>query len=336
MALLQKGTIFAVATEDTIGAGKATAWANSDVVGVNEDSSLTPTTESIERNVLNGTFYMCPSVTGNETVSGSLNVELGVQAATAGEAGKLKGHNLFLAGMGIYVKKGADVNTVAKTIIKKADPVANPTGYDLYALAKPSDPRTTLAVRELIGGSGDNVLDYKGLVVDSIALNLATGQIATASFSLSGIKYDTATGQTVLVNSGCGANPFVVKSAKFSVDDVELQAMDVTLNIANTNTDRMAISSTGISDKVTTAKAVDISYTLDMVDTSAYAKLKANATAEIFIELTNGVEKIFIYLPKVNYKEVAKNNDGGVITLQISSSAYPDALGEPIYIASKK
>lgn len=336
MALLQKGTIFTIDVETTIGAGQSGAWANGDVVSLNEDSSMTPATESIERNVLSGSFLACPSLAGNESVSGSLNTEFGITAITGTEAGKLKGHALYLAGFGKYVEQAADVDTVGKTISIEADPVVNPTGFDLYHLSKPTDTRTTLCVREIIGGNGDTVLDYKGVVVDSIAFNLSSGQIITASVSVSGIGYSTATGQTVLTNLGCGANPFVVKSAKMSVAGTEIAAMDVSLTLNNTNTDRMAISSTGISDKVTTAKAVELSYTLDMVDVAAYAKLKNNDVASIFIELTNGTENAYFYLPKVNYKEISKNNDSGVITLQISSSAYPDAAGEAIYLATSK
>lgn len=336
MALLQKGTIFAIDVETTIGAGQSGAWANGDVVSLNEDSSMTPATESIERNVLSGSFLACPSLAGNESVSGSLNAELGITTISGTEAGKLKGHNLFLAGFGKYIEQAADVDTVAKTISIEADPVVNPTSYDLYKLSKPTDTRTTLCVREIIGGNGNTVLDYKGVVVDSIAFNLSSGQIITAAFSVSGIGYSTATGQTVLTNLGCGANPFVVKSAKLSVDGTEIPAQDVSININNTNTDRMAISSTGISDKVITAKAVEVSYTLDMVDVAAYTKLKNNETAALFIELTNGVEKIFFYLPKVGINSIDKGNDSGVITLQTSAKAYADAAGEAIYLATSK
>lgn len=336
MALLQKGTVFAVDTETTIGAGQTGVWSNSDVIGFNEDSSMTPATESIERNILNGSFLACPSLAGNETVSGSLNVEFGIQTVAGTEAGKLKAHNLFLAGLGVYAEQAADVDTVAKSISIEVDPVTNPTGYDLYKLSKPSDARTTLCVREIIGGNGDTVLDYKGVVVDSIALNLTSGQIITAAFSVSGIGYNTATGQTVLASLGCGANPFVVKSAKLSVDGTEIAAMDVSLTINNTNTDRMAISSTGISDKVTTAKSIEVSYTLDMVNVAAYTKLKNNEVGTMFIELTNGVEKAFIYMPKIKINSVDKSSDSGVITLAMSSAAYPDTAGEPIYIATSK
>lgn len=332
--LLNLGTIIAVAEETTIGGGKATAWADTDVVSFNDDSGLTPATDSITRNVFNGSFIACKSLTGQESTSGSLNTEVGITTVTGSEAGKLKGHLLWKAGLGIYVEQGADT-TVANTISEEADPVTNPTGYDLYKLSKPDDARTTLCVREYLGGT-NNVIEHKGVVVDSISLTLTAGQIATASFSVSGIAYNIPTGQPVLTNLGCGSMPFVTKLAVLKIDNVLIPAQDLTLNINNTNTDRNAITSTGISDKVITAKSVDLSYTVDLEDLSAYTKLKNNTDGAVYIELTNGAEEIRIYLPKVSYNSLDLGTDGGVKTLSINAMATADANGEAIYIATKK
>jgi len=336
--LLSLGNIFAVDEETVIGAGQSGSWEDGDVVSFNSDSSMTPATETIERNLFNGSFIACQSLTGNESSSGSLNLEMGIVDIAGTEAGKFKGHKLWKSGLGIYTEQGADV-TVANTISIEADPVSNPTGYDLYTLSNPDDARTTLCVREFKGGSGDAVLDYNGVVVDSIAMTFSAGQIATASFSVSGIGYDTATGETPLSNQGCGANPFVVKLATFTVDGVAVPAQDVSLTLNNTNTDRMAISSTGISDKVTTGKSVELSYTVDMEASSIseFTKLKNNTTGALYIEMTNGLsEEIRIYLPKVSYTSVETGDDSGVVTLSISAKGNSDANGDVLLIASKK
>lgn len=336
MAVLNSGTILAVAEETVVGGGKVAAWANADVVPFQDDSGLTPATESIERSNFNGSFINCQSLTGNESTSGSLNVELGIAPVTGTEAGMLKGHLVFKSGLGKYVAQAADVDKVTFTVVEEADPVTNATGYDLYRLSKPSESRTTLAVREHVGGT-TNVIDSKGVVVDSISFDLTAGQIVKVSTSVSGVSYTPLTGITPLATPVCGSAPFVTKSAKFKVDGVTVDAQNVSLEIANENVDRQAITSTGISDKVTVGKSVTLNYTLDFTDVSVYTKLKNNTTGAIYIELTNTAgDEVIIYLPVVSYNSVDKSNDGGIITTAITSMAYNDAAGNALYIATNK
>lgn len=326
MGLLNSGTIIAIDEETTIGNGQTGVWTDSDVVIFQDDSSLTPATASLERNNFNGSFVSCQSLSGDESTSGSLNVELNV----SGAGNELEGHLLFKSVLGKYVADGADVTTVAGEISQ-----GTAETHSLYALSAPTDARTTLAVREYIGGSGDAVIDHKGVVGDSVTFNFTAGQIVKANFSVSGIGYETANGQSVLSEPSCGANPFVTKSAVFEVDGVSIDAQDVSMTITNTNVDRNAITSTGISDKVTTAKSVELSYTLDMVDTVAYTALKNNSTAKIMIELTNGSSECKVFLPVVSYTAVDKGNDSGVITMSINSMAYNDSSKQALYIATK-
>lgn len=336
MAILNSGTIIAVAEETVIGGGKATAWVNGDVVPFQDDSGLTPATESIERSNFNGSFINCQALSGNESTSGSLNLELGIMPITSTEAGMLSGHLIYKSGLGKYVSQAADVDLLTHTIVEEADPVTNATGYDLYRLSKPTEARTTLAVREYVGGTG-NVIDSKGVVVESIAFDFTAGQLVKVANTVAGIAYTPSTGNTPLASPTCGGSPFVTKSAVFLVDGVAIDAQNVSLEIANTNVDRQAITSTGISDKVTVKKAVTLSYTLDFTDVSVYTKLKNNTTGSIFIELTNTAgDEIKVYLPVVSYTEVSKNNDGGVITTAITSTAYNDASGNALYLATKK
>lgn len=336
MAVLNSGTILAVAEETVVGGGKVAAWANADVVPFQDDSGLTPATESIERSNFNGSFINCQALSGNESTSGNLNVELGIMPISSTEAGRLGGHLVFKSGLGKYVEQAADVDGVAFTIVEEADPVTNATGYDLYRLSKPTESRTTLAVREFVGGT-TNVIDSKGVVVDSISFDLTAGQIVKVSNSVSGISYTPLTGITPLATPTCGGSPFVTKSAIFKVDGVTVDAQNVSLEISNENVDRQAITSTGISDKVTVGKSVTLNYTLDFTDVSVYTKLKNNTTGSIYIELTNTAgDEIVIYLPVVSYNSVDKSNDGGIITTAISSMAYNDASGNALYIATKK
>ena len=335
MAILNLGTVIAVAKETAIGV-PVTTFSDSDVISFNDGSGMTPSSEVLSRTLLNGSFINCPSLSGTQSASGNLDTEIGVQTVSGTEAGKLKAHLIWEACLGTYIEQGADC-TVANTVGIESDPILNPTGYDLYKLSKPDEPSITLAVREYLGGT-DKVLETRGVVVTSLAINLASGQIATASASVDGVDYAMPNvGGTILNNLGCGANPFVVKLAKFIYKGVSVDAQDVTITINNEVTDRSYIQGNGISAKVIVAKSVEVSYNIDLVDLSAYDDLKNNTKGALYVELVNGTEEMKIYIPEMSYTAVDKSVDGGILTLGITGQATESAsLPEAILIATKK
>ena len=148
MAILNLGTVIAVAKETAIGV-PVTTFSDSDVVSFNSGSGLTPSSEVLSRSLLNGSYISCPSLSGTQSASGNLDTEIGVQTVSGTEAGKLKAHLIWEACLGTYIEQGADC-TVANTIGIESDPILNPTGYDLYKLSKPDEPSITLAVREYL------------------------------------------------------------------------------------------------------------------------------------------------------------------------------------------
>jgi hypothetical protein len=334
MAILNLGTVIAVAKETAIGV-PVTNWTDDLVVSLNDGSGLTPSSEVLNRNLMGGSFISCASLSGTQSASGNLDTEIGVQTVKGTEAGKLKAHLIWEACLGTYIEQGADCSVPNKIGIE-ADPILNPTGYDLYKLSKPDEPSITLAVREYLGGT-NKVLETRGVVVTSLAINLASGQIATASASVDGIDYAMPSGQTPLNNLGCGANPFVVKLAKFIYKGVSVDAQDVTVTINNEITDRSYIQGNGISAKVVVAKSVEVSYNIDLVDLSAYDDLRNNTKGALYIELVNGTEEMKIYIPEMSYTAVDKSTDGGILTLGITGQATESALlPEAILIATKK
>lgn len=331
--LLDLGTTIGVIKEASIGAGGT--FTNADAIGFNAGSGLTPAVESITREILNGSFVSCPSISGTESSSGDLTSEVGIQAVTGTEKGKLKAHLLYEAGLGSYVEAGADLTTPFKVGIMP-DPVSTPGGADLYKLSKPDDAPISLSVIEFLGGTA-TALQSKGVVVDSIAITLTSGQIANASFGCSATGFSTPTGLTAIDNLGCGANPLVVKSAVCKLNGATINAQDITINITNQVVDRSAVTGTGITNKVVTGKEVTLSYTLDLEDLSLYTSLKNNTVAEFFVELANGTESMKIYLPRISYTAIDKGNDSNVLTLSVSAMATEDpTLKEALLIATKK
>lgn len=340
MSLKNGGTVIAIDEELTIGAGQGATWLQTDVVAFNDDSGLTPATSTLERSTFNGSFLKCQSLAGEDSTSGNLNLDLAIAPKTGIEAGHLVGHLIFKSGLGKYIAQAADVDTVAFNVAIEADPVANPTGYDLYTLSDPTDITTTLVAREFLGGSGDAVLDHKGVVVSSLNFDFSVGNIVKVSNSVAGIGYATATGQTALASAGCGnAIPFVTKNAVLKLDGVTLDASNVKMTVTNTVVDRKFITGAGVSQKLITAKAIEIDYTVDLDATqmSFYNKMKNNTTGELFLGLTNSAgDKAYVYLPKVNFTNVTKANDGGIITLSVKSQGFENAAGDALLIATKK
>lgn len=334
------GTVIAIDEEVSIGAGQGSLWLAGDVVSFNDDSGLTPATSLLERNLFNGSFLQCQALAGEDSTSGNLNIDLAIAPTTLTEAGKLVGHLIFKSGFGKYIEQAADVDEVAFTVGIEADPILNPTGFDLYTLSDPTDAQTTLAVREFLGGDGNAVLDHKGVVVDSMSFDFSVGSIVKVSNSVSGIGYTTATGQIVLPSAGCGnALPFVTKNAILKLDGTTLHASSVSMTITNTIVDRKYITSSGTGAKVVTAKSIELSYTVDLDATQMafYNKMQTNATGAIYLSLANSAgDKAVVYLPKVNFSNVTKNNDGGILTVSVTSMAYEDANGNAILVGTNK
>lgn len=335
MAILNLGTVIAVAKETAIGV-PVTNWTDDLVVSFSDGSGMTPSSEVLDRALLNGSFIKCASLSGSQSTSGNLDTEIGVQAIKGTEAGKLKAHLIWEACLGTYVEQGADCS-IPNTIAIEADPIANPTGYDLYKLSKPDESSITLAVREYLGGT-NKVLESRGCVVTSLTLNLASGQIASASASVDGVDYAMPNvGGSILNNLGCGANPFVVKLAKFIYKGVSVDAQDVSITINNEVTDRSFIQGNGISAKVVVGKSVEVSYNIDLVNLTAYDDLRNNTKGALYIELVNGTEEMRIFIPEMSYTAVDKSVDGGILTLGIKGQATESAsLPEAILIATKK
>ena len=334
------GTVIAIDEEVSIGAGQGGTWLASDVVSFNDDSGLTPTTSLLERNLFNGSFLQCQALAGEDSTSGNLNIDLAILPVVSTEAGKLNGHLIFKSGFGKYIEQAADVDEVAFTVGIEPDAILNPTNFDLYTLSDPTDAQTTLAVREFLGGDGNAVLDHKGVVVDSMSFDFSVGSIVKVSNSVSGIGYATATGQTVLPSAGCGnALPFVTKNAILKLDGTTLHASNVSMTITNTIVDRKYVTGTGTSEKVVTAKSIELSYTVDLDATQMafYNKMQTNATGAMYLSLANSAnDKAVVYLPKVNFSNVTKNNDGGILTISCTSMAYEDANGNAILVATQK
>lgn len=311
------------------------AWASTDAVLFQTTSFGSLSIEALTRENLNYSFRNCPTIAGTESNSFTGDIELGIKPVSGAEAGNLRGHYLYKNSLGAYVEKGANVDKGAGTVTE----VATTTGaYDLYTGAKPDEIISTLAVRQYEGGSPDEVMDFGGLVTATSTFNVSAGQIINVSHSLEGTEtFINTTTQPTPPTISCGEQPMVAKRLGFRVDGNTYEVSDLTLTVTNTLNDRQFINSSGIGEKITTAKQTTVSFTRDLDTFADILRYKQNQSATVFVELVNGNgDEIIIYLPNVLTSELSRSDDAGVITQGITFEAFDDVNGRDVYIATKK
>jgi len=195
MALLSKGNVFAIAKETTF--NTAPTFVDGDVTEVTGDTNLTPNVDTVQRNVIKNSFLGQPSIATKETGSGTVGVEL-IPEDTGTD---LNGDVVLEAAMGIKEDAGlgtgafigySDAGTTTGNEIYRATGGDTGTGT-LYTLSKPSDAVTSLAIKQFVGGSGDDVITYTGIIPNSTGFKFPVADIATVSFDVGASGFSTST-----------------------------------------------------------------------------------------------------------------------------------------------
>ena len=337
MALLSKGNIFAIVEEVTF--NTAPAFVDTDTQEVTSDTNLAPNVDSIERKVILDSFVGQPSVAIKETGSGTMAYEL-----IPDNTGTDLPFGLILkAAMGRYEAAGADTGafigfsdagTTPAEMIFKAEAADTGTS-DLWTLSRPADTKFSLAIQQFVGGSGDDVITYAGVVPASTTFNFPVADICSAVFEVGASSFVTSTGETPLVSTALTSAPYVGKNATFVVGGTPYCAKDVSVTIPNTIVDYDGLCSTGIMDKIITGKAVTGSFKMTFEDFSELDKLKNNTDGTLYLRLGNGSNEFAIYLPKIRYSAVNIADADGLIENTVEFAAYPDdTSGEVILVAN--
>jgi hypothetical protein len=297
-----------------------TPWESTDRILLQGDSSISTDIATIERDNINGSYFSCPSLSGSESTSGSLNSELAISPIIGTEKGQASSHLLLKNALGKYVQGGANVSG---TTISE---VAVDTGaYDLYRPARIGEAIGRLALRAVHGGSDLNIVDCGGVVVNTASLTLTAGELATLSYDIGGTNFFLREGDTVASTSlGCGGTPFVIKKAVFSLSDgTVIKASDVTITFGNDITDRGFLQDSGVFNK-------------DKVNQDDLKKFKGNESISLYIKLVNSNGNEFhISYPSLQYTAVGGGDDNGILTDDITLRANVDANGNALYIATK-
>jgi len=345
MSYRSTSAIYAVIKEATFNSGGT--FIDQDVVEVTSDTALKPEIDAIERKAVSNSFLQSPKLPGKESGSGTFAVEL---IPVGGTDNDINGSVILEVALGSKEIAGPDTGaligvsdaagTAANMIYEVA---AGETGEAvLYKLNKPCGGQESLAIKQFLGcdATDSEIITYSGIVPNSVTFDFPVADIATVSFDTGAAGFTTNSGEAILPSVFISANPYVGKNASFTVDNVAYEAKDLQFSIDNTVSDREALTSSGITDKIITAKMVKGSLTVTFENYDELNKFKNSVDAAIYLEMgsTDGANsyKFAIYLPRVRYTSVSIEDDDGVLANKIEFEGYEDANGEALFIAHQK
>jgi len=345
MSYRSTSAVYAVIKETTFNSGGT--FTDSDVVEVTSDTALKPEIDAIERKAVSNSFLSSPKLPGKESGSGTFAVEL---IPVGGTNNDINGAVILEVALGSREDAGADSGALIGVSDASGTPAnmiyevqSGETGEAvLYKLNKPCGGQDSLAIKQFLGcdTSDSQIITYTGIVPNSVTFDFPVADIATVSFDTGAAGFGTASGEAILPSVYISANPYVGKNAKFTVDNVAYEAKDLQFTIENTVSDREALTSSGITDKVITAKMVKGSLTVTFENYDELNKFKNSVDAAIYLEMTStdGADsfKFAIYLPRVRYTAVGIEDDDGVLANKIEFEGYEDANGEALFIAHQK
>lgn len=341
MSYRSTSAVYAVIKEAIFNGGGT--FVNGDVVEVTSDTALKPEIDAIERKAVSNSFLKSPKLPGKESGSGTFAVELIPVGNTSND---INGSVILEVALGIREDAGLDTGCIigaSDAAGTAADEIyevqTGETGTAvLYKLDKPCGGQVSLAIKQFLGcvTADSQVITYTGIVPNSVTFDFPVADIATVSFDTGAAGFGTSAGDAILDTIYISSNPYVGKNAKFTVDTVAYEAKDLQFSIENTVSDREALTSSGITDKIITAKMVKGSLTVTFENYDELTKFKDSTDASVYLEMdsTDGVtpHKFAIYLPRVRYTSVSIEDDDGVLANKIEFEGYADASGEALLI----
>ena len=342
MGYRTNSALYAVVKEATFNAGGT--YLDADVVEATSDTSLSPEIDAIERKAVSNSFLTSPKLPGKESGSGTFGVELIPEESGTDVNGKV----ILEVALGTVEVPGldsgafigySDAGITPASMIYEADPddvAVGETGTaTLYKLNKPCGTQDSLAIMQYLGcDAGDSqLLEYKGVVPNSVTFDFPVADIATVSFDVGAAGFESSDSVAILSSVYLSENPYVGKNATFEVGGVAYEAKDLSFSIENTVSDREAVTSAGITDKIIVAKVVKGSITVTFENYDELNTFKNAADATCYLEMVSGAHKFAIYLPRIRYTSVGIEDDDGILVNKIEFEAYEDASGEAILIA---
>jgi len=345
MSYRSSSAVYAVIKEATFNGGGT--FTDTDVVEVTSDTALKPEIDAIERKAVSNSFLSSPKLPGKESGSGTFAVEL---IPVGGTSNDINGSAILEVALGTKEDAGPDTGCIIGASDEAGTPAnmiyevqSGETGSAiLYKLNKPCGGQDSLSVKQFYGcdTTDSEIITYTGIVPNSVTFDFPVADIATVSFDTGAAGFSTTSGESILNTVFISANPYVGKNAVFTVDNVTYEAKDLQFSIENTVSDREALTSSGITDKIITAKMVKGTLTVTFENYDELDKFKNSVDAAVYLQMdsTDGVNnyEFAIYLPRVRYTSVSVEDDDGVLANKIEFEGYEDIDGEAILIGHRQ
>ena len=311
-------------------------------------------------NTGDGTLTFYPEYADEDTIQTEIWTVECVDATTAGAeewsvTGSISGLNTLHSFTGKYYYNGIisfqiEAGTTAfivgdKFTIDITENVApeiysvtnagNTSEGSLFKLNRPCGGEQSLAAKVMYGcdDTDSRALTLKGLVPNNVKFTFPVADICTVSFDIGASSFETEQNITLPSYSATEGLPYVGKNAYFIVDDMVKEAKDIEITIENKVSDREAITSSGIAQKVVTSKNIKGSFTITFTDWAELNTFKNNGMGKVFLELkqvlstTNDLDsalKFAVYAPYIKYSSVAVEDDDGVLVNKIEFEAYEE------------
>ena len=182
-----------------------------------------------------------------------------------------------------------------------------------------------------------NYFQYTGMVVDKFALKLATSGIVTGKFSLIGKDHPTVTIASIDTVSGVSPNgfytpavvsiPFVHNGGTFKEGGVAFGAfMSLDVTFDNKSSSNFALGSNVVRDFSSNFFEVTGTASVYFEDATLYNKFINSTTTSIEFSLTNGTSTHDYLIPNVRYHGATKTISGnGPIVLTVPFVGFYDS-----------
>ena len=356
MTLLRKSTL-AIKREVTYGVDPVVAAV--DVIEVMGAPSFIDAFDAKERNVIRNTMSMLESVRGAESVSGDINVEA-KGSGTAGTANDADA--LWEAGVGIKNASTASTTTTGSTTTSIVLTPGGGAGFAVgdailiagektWITAKATDTLTVSPALTSAPGTGQAVgagvhyklangvakslwmsfwrgditrEQYAGNVIESLSMNMATGEILSASFKYQGKSAVAPVAQAY----GLGAvtfdltAPLTGLNMTLTLGGSTIALSSLAFDIAHSLYRRLDLTSSGTKEIKNTGRRITGSFSLYYDSEAIETTFRNDTKAELRVTAGSTAGNIFaMRIPKLRYMAVPKSEQNGIYQYDVTWEA---------------
>lgn len=172
--------------------------------------------------------------------------------------------------------------------------------------------------------------DYTGLVVESFALDFATGQIPNPKVAFMGKAMGTPVAEAYALGTPATETqtPLVSRNMVVTIGGVSYPVSNIAFDIKNDMYKRLAVTTSGVQEILPTGRGMSGSFSLLYSDKTVEDAFRNNTQAELRIVSGSTAGNIFACrIPKMRYTDTAKSEESGCYKYDAKFIAIP-TVGE--------